>query len=84
MDMSDYKEAYTRLIIHLQDAFLNGFSNCIVHTADTDVVVILIGKFQNLMTLSTDLRIWVAFGTGFTVILYDENCKLDNVNEACQ
>ena len=33
-------------------------------TVDTDVVVILIGKFQHLMTLCADLKIYVAFGTG--------------------
>ena len=37
----------TRLIVHFQDAILNGCQNCLVRTVDTDVVVIIIGKFHH-------------------------------------
>ena len=60
----DHEEADTRLMIHLQDALLNNCTNCLVRTVDTDVVVILIGKFHNLIALCQNVSIWVAFGTG--------------------
>ena len=59
----DHEEADTRLLIHLQDALQNGCTNCLVRTVDTDVVVILIGKFHHLITLCQDVSIWVAFRT---------------------
>ena len=34
-----------RLLVHLVDVLKNGRSSCVVHTVDTDVVIILIGKF---------------------------------------
>ena len=64
MPPCDHEEADTRLLIHVQDAILNGCSNCRVRTVDMDVVVILIGKFHHLITLGQDVNIWVAFGTG--------------------
>ena len=47
----DHEEADTRLLIHLQDALLNNCTNCLVRTVNTDVVVILIGKFHHLITI---------------------------------
>ena len=47
----DHEEADTRLLIHLQDALQNKCTNCLVRTFDTDVVVILIGKFHHLITI---------------------------------
>ena len=32
-------------LVHLVDVLKNGCSSCVVHTVDTDVVIILIGKF---------------------------------------
>jgi hypothetical protein len=64
MPACDHEEADTRLLVHVQDAILNGCTNCMVRTVDTDVVVILIGKFHHLITLCPDVSIWVAFGTG--------------------
>ena len=64
MAQCDHEEADTRLLIHLQDTLLNGCTSCLVHTVDTDIVVILIGKFHHLITLCRDVNIWVAFGTG--------------------
>ena len=34
-----------RLLVHLVDVLKNGRSSCVVHTVDTDVIIILIGKF---------------------------------------
>ena len=57
----DHEEADTRLLVHVMNS---GCSTCLVRTVDTDVVVILIGKFHCLLTLHLSARIWVAFGTG--------------------
>ena len=56
----DYEEADTRLLIHLHDALLNNCTNCLVRTVNTDVVVILIGKFHHLITICQDVNIWVS------------------------
>ena len=64
MGPCDHKEADTRLLIHLQDAIRNNYTKCLLRTVDTDVVVILIGKFHHLLTLCQDVNIWVAFGAG--------------------
>ena len=64
MELCDHEEADTRLLIHLLDALQNGCTNCLVRTVDTDVIVILIGKFHELITLCEEVNIWVAFGTG--------------------
>ncbi|KAK5916100.1 hypothetical protein CesoFtcFv8_001632 [Champsocephalus esox] len=56
----NHEEADTRIMIHLLDALEHG----LVRTVDTDVVVILIGKFHTLLTKYPTADIWVAFGTG--------------------
>ena len=73
----DHEEVDTRLLIHLQDALQNGCTNCLVHTVDTDVVVILIGKFHHLITLCQVARILVAFGTG-------KNFTYHHINDICK
>ena len=60
----NHEEADTRIMIHLLDALEHGSSTCLVLTVDTDVVVILIGKFHALLTKYPAADIWVAFGTG--------------------
>ena len=64
MGLCDHEEADTRLIVHLQDVILNGCRNCLVRTVDTDVVVIIIGKFHHLQSLCPNVSIWIAFGAG--------------------
>ena len=59
MAICDHEEADTRLLIHLQDAILNNCTKCLVRTGHTDVVVILIGKLQDLLTLCQDVSIWL-------------------------
>ncbi len=59
----DHEEADTRLLVHLIDTLKSGCSSCVVRTVDTDVVVILIGKFHQLLTINPSVSIWVAFGT---------------------
>ena len=64
MEPCDHEEADTRLLVHLLDALYNGYTSCLVHTVDTDVIVVLIGKFHQLITLCEDVNIRVAYGKG--------------------
>ena len=59
------EEADTRIVYHIDDSVKQGASKCLVRIVDTGVVVILIGMFHTLQSLShkDDLGIWVAFGT---------------------
>ncbi|KAK1891628.1 Protein U3 [Dissostichus eleginoides] len=54
----NHEEADTRIMIHLLDALEHGSYTCLVCTVDTDVVVILIGKFHALLTKSTALPVF--------------------------
>ena len=64
MHTCDHEEADTRLLIHIVDAIQKGHSNCLIRTIDTDVIVILVGKFFYLLSLNPNINIWVAFGKG--------------------
>ena len=48
----DHEEADTRILVYVIDLLKAGCSTCLVHTIDTDVVVILIGKVNHLLTLN--------------------------------
>ena len=64
MELCNHEEADTRLIVHLKDAILNGSHKVLVRTVDTDVVVIVIGKFCHFKSFCQDVNIWIAFGIG--------------------
>ena len=63
MPSCDHEEADTRLIVYIVDALNKGQSTFLVRTVDTDVVVILVGKFFHFTKLNATADIWVAFGT---------------------
>ena len=48
MESCDHEEADTRMLVHLQDALTTGSTTCLVRIVDTDVVIIIIGKFHAL------------------------------------
>lgn len=77
MDSCNHEEADTRILVHLQDAFNNGATTCLVRTVDTDVVVIIIGKLHAMLTDHPSADVWIAFGTGksFTHIHVNEICN---------
>ncbi len=81
MGPCDHEEADTRLLIHLQDALQNGCTTCLVCTVDTDVVVILIGKFHHLLTLCPDVNVWAAFGTGKSFTYYYVNAIYEDLGK---
>ena len=49
MQLCGHEEADTRILVHLEDALANGSTTCLVRTVDTDVIVIIIGKFHALI-----------------------------------
>ncbi|KAG0695589.1 hypothetical protein GWK47_026840 [Chionoecetes opilio] len=73
MPRCDHEEADTRSVVHLKDALDKGCTTCLVRTVDTDVVVILIGKYHSLTSQHQMAAIWVAFGTGKNFMYLDIN-----------
>lgn len=59
----NHEEADTRIVVHLYHS-LETCDKILVRTVDTDVVVILIGKFVDLYEINSAADIWVAFGMG--------------------
>lgn len=64
MGSCDHEEADTRMLVHLQDALDTSSTTCLVRTVDTDVVVIIIGKFHALTANHPAADIWIAFSSG--------------------
>ena len=76
----DHEEADTRLLVHVIDSLNAGCSTCLVRTVDTDVVVILVGKFHHFLTLNISAKIWVAFGMGKN----EKNVAYLDINSICR
>ena len=70
MPPCNHEEADTRIVIHVLHALQSGCKSVVIRTVDTDVVVILVGKFGRLIIERPDADIWIAFGMGkhFTFI----------------
>ena len=64
MQDNDHEEADTKILLHLQHALQNGSRSCLIRTVDTDVLVIITGKFHKLLSMCPDADIWIAFSTG--------------------
>ncbi len=54
----------TRIMVHIQHAVDQGAKTLLVRTVDTDVVVILVGLYFQLVTNQQLCDLWVAFGMG--------------------
>jgi len=66
------------VVVHVQHAVEQGGKTIHVRTADTDVVVILVGVFHELTATQplADNDIWVAFGMG-------KNYRFFHINTIC-
>ena len=51
MPDNDHEEADTKILLHLQNALQTGSCACLVRTVDTDVIVIITGKFRKLQAI---------------------------------
>jgi len=60
MEACNHEEVDARRLVHLQDSE----TTCLVCTVDTDLVIILVGKFHGLLERHPAANVWVAFGTG--------------------
>jgi len=75
MGSCNHEEADTKLIVH--DAILNRSHKVLVYTVDTDVLVIVLGKFCHFKLLCQDINIWIAFVVGkhFSYIHINAVCE---------
>ena len=55
-----HEEADTRILLHLEDAVKEGYTNMSIRTVDTDVLVLAVTAAQRLKIP----ELWVSFGTG--------------------
>ena len=76
MDDCNHEEADTRIMVHIQHALEHGAETVLVRTVDTDVVVILVGLFFDLVTIQPSCDFWIAFGMG-------KNYRLYHINGIC-
>ena len=79
MPNCNHEEADTRIVVHLLHALRAGDGNSVlVRTVDTDVIVILAGKFHDLIDKYPTADIWVAFGMGkhFSYISVNSICSV--------
>ena len=66
-----------RQIRHIRHALEQGAETVLVRTVDTDVVVILVGLFFDLITIQPSCDFWIAFGMG-------KNYRLYHINSICE
>ena len=56
-----HEEADYRMLLHVSDMVRNNITKIRIRTIDTDVLVIAIGLFHDILGLE---ELWVAFGKG--------------------
>ena len=64
MQRCDHEEADTRIAVHVQHALDEGYKQVFVRTVDTDVLVMLIGLFHNMIASYPSADIWIGLGLG--------------------
>ena len=55
-----HEEAHSRMLLHVEDAMKEGYTNVSIRTVDTDAIVLAVTAAERL---GID-QLWVAFGTG--------------------
>jgi hypothetical protein len=78
MDQCNHEEADTRVIVHLLHA-LQTSSLGMVHTGDTDVVIILLSNFHHIMALNPAAEIWISFKARKTTKIISLNTIATNL-----
>ena len=64
MPPSSHEEADTQILVHIMHCLEQGKPRIQVSAVDTDVIVILVGKFFQIQEFVPDVDISVAFGKG--------------------
>ena len=60
----DHEKADTKIAVHVLHAFNKGDNQVLTRTADTDIVVIMIGLFNELLSLHPSTNVWISLGMG--------------------
>ena len=76
MQNCNHEEADTRIVVHIVHGLEQGAKTFHVRTVDTDVVVILVATFYDLIVTQPLIDIWVAFGMG-------KNYRFYHINAIC-
>ncbi len=81
MSNCNHEEADTRIIVHMHHALQQGLRRVEVRSVDTDVVIILVGVFYELLKTQSSADLWVAFGTGKNYRFLHINAICDSLGE---
>ena len=73
MPNCSHEEADTRIVVHLLHSVQMGNKKIFVKTVDTDMIVILLGNFEEISELCPDIDLWIAFGVSKYFALYSIN-----------
>jgi len=73
MQSCDHEEADTRIVLHVQHALDKGCKQVFVRTVDTDVLVILIGLFHDMIASYPSAAIRIGSGIWKYVQYISEN-----------
>ena len=77
MDDCNHEEADMRIMVHIRHALEHGAETVLVRTVDTDVMVIHVGLFFDLITIQPSSDFWIAFSMG-------KNYRLYHINSICE
>ena len=77
----DHEEADSRIVVHILHTLEQNANTVQVRTVDTDVLVILIGKFHDIKKVYPHVSIWVAFGMGKHFRFYSVNTICASLGE---
>ena len=59
----DHEEANSRICLHVHKILKEGATTVLIRTVDSEVVVILVGLFHDIMQHYLGMQLWVGFGT---------------------
>ena len=85
MQACTHEEADSRILIHILDGLEEGHNSFLVRTVDTDVVVICMAKFHNLVARYPDINVWIKLGSGTAIQTIHLNSLCEEHGESiCQ
>ena len=67
-----HEEVDTRIVVHLLHSVQTGNKTILVKTVNADIIVILLGQFEEISELCPDIDLWIAFGVGKDFAFHEE------------
>ena len=64
MQRCNHQEADTRIAVYVLHALNKGHNQVPIRTLDTDIVVMMIGLFMELLSLQPSANVWLSLGMG--------------------